>query len=740
MARRVFHSFVLFIIIIGQILASRYIPRARGYRCVGDCPGCPDYCGCAITDSALYIQDCIKDPGNVLDDIILGNRNVTYLQLRACRLSRLPTAVCRLRRLYLLSVPDNQLLDLPWACLHKIHTLRRIWAPYNRFSILRNDVLYGFRNLQRLDMSRCRVTEIEEDVFTDVSRLPRLTHVDLSHNYIESVDPWAMMFEHPISMVFNNNRISRFTNRPGWVYNCAMGRRPGRMELQHNKISHMMDIWLGWKFTESSARCFYGDFGLSSLDIRNNDLNCDCRDVSIYRILRAPVLGALRCASPPKLRGRIIGEIDLSEFVCHVHDGCPRGCDCISPDWMNMTVRCSVRCPEDGLETLPNGLPSRPKQNYRYHLFLQQNIITSLEYRPYLKFVATLVVSGNKLRGLSVDALKTLENIDRLYLDGNKLERLPDQISKVNMNSVTEMRFQDNMWRCDCHGLQTKRWLVQHQGVISDWRNIHCTYPYRLKGEAMLTLPDDLFICGDPPNKLTITKDKLNIAKDKLTITFSIVGTFSACVVFLILPVIIYTKRVWIYKTFKWHPMDWDECQDENSEFDIFVSYANEDEEFVGDYLIPVLISHGFKVCFHKIHFLPGTPIHTNIEHAVYNSKRTLLFLSNFFSNSDYCMWEFNVALDRDLEGRTRRLVVIKDTDLDVGRLDKTLQTYLHRMTYVERESEYLWDNLLYALPINRLGNPRAQNGAMTMLDLLNDAIQLDRPENHQERHEDTAF
>ena len=728
MARRESHSFVLFIIIIGHILAYTDISLDHGYRCDGDCPGCPDYCHCTVTDSALVIFRCSKDAGDDLDDIILDNRNVTYLHLGHCGLSTLPTAVCRLRRLHGLALPGNRLVDLPWACLHKIHTLSEIVTPFNRFSVLRNGVLYGFRNLQHLDMSWCRVSEIEEDVFTNVSRLPHLTVVDLSHNYIESVDPWHMMFEHDISMFFNHNRISRFTNRPGWVYNCAMARRPGLMDLQHNNISHMMDIWLGWKITESSGRCFSSNFDFSSLDIRNNNLNCDCRDVSIYRILKVSqmhqVLGALRCASPPKLNGTIIGEIDLSEFVCHVHDGCPHGCDCIDTDWINMTVRCS----EDGLETLPNGLPTRPKQNYRYHLFLQQNNITSLEYRPYLEFVATLVVSGNKLRDLSVYALRRLENIDRLYLDGNKLERLPDQISKVNMSSVTEMRFQDNMWRCDCNGLQTKRWLVQHQRVISDWRKINCTHPDRLKGEAMLTLPDDQFICDDPANK------------DKLTITFSIVGALSACVVFMILPVIIYTKRVLIYKTFKWHPMDWDECQGENSEFDIFVSYANEDEEFVGDYLIPVLISHGFKVCFHKIHFLPGTPIHTNIEHAVYNSKRTLLFLSNFFSNSDYCMWEFNVALDRDLEGRTRRLVVIKDTDLDVGRLDKSLQTYLHRMTYVERESEYLWDNLLYTLPINRLGTPRDPNEAMTVLDLLNDAIQLDRPENHQERHEDTAF
>ena len=533
MARRESHSFVLFILIIGHVLAS-----SDSYECRdGDCPGCPDYCRGIATKSELLIDDCSKDPGDDLDDIILDNRNVTQLSLKNCHLSTLPTVVCKLRRLSALLLPYNQLLDLPWACLHKIHTLTAISAPYNRFSVLRNGVLYGFDNLYHLNMSECRVREIEEDVFTDVSRLPHLTVVDLSRNYIESVDPWAMMFERPITMVFNNNHISRFTNRPGWVYNCSMARRRGLMKLQYNNISHMMDIWLGWKFTESSARCLSSNFDFSSLDIRNNNLNCDCRDVSIYRILNVAhmhqFLGALRCASPPKLRGRIIGEIDLSEFVCHVHDGCPHGCDCISTDWINMTVR----CPENGLETLPNGLPSRPKQNYRYHLFLQHNKITSLEYRPYLKFVATLVVSDNKLRYLSVDALGRLENTDRLYLDGNNLERLPDLISKVNTSYVTEMRFKDNMWRCDCNGLQTKRWLVQHQGVISDWREIHCTHPDRLTGATMLTLPDDQFICGDPPNKET------------LTIVFSIVGTFSACVVFILLPMIIYINRVWIYNT-----------------------------------------------------------------------------------------------------------------------------------------------------------------------------------------------
>ena len=80
-------------------------------------------------------------------------------------------------------------------------------------------------------------------------------YVDLSHNYIESVDPWVMFLERPILIMFENNRISRFTNRPGWVYNCSMPTpRTGVMVLKGNNIRHMMDIYLGWNLTEASAR------------------------------------------------------------------------------------------------------------------------------------------------------------------------------------------------------------------------------------------------------------------------------------------------------------------------------------------------------------------------------------------------------------------------------------------------------------------------------------------------------
>ena len=170
MARRESHSFVLFIIIIGHILASRIaigMVRARnleggGKGNLGDVIGsntsCPDYCHChTYPHATLTIHGCSKDPGDDLDDIILDNRNTTTLDISNCHLSTLPTAVCKLNRLQALYLTNNQLLDLPWACLHKMDTLMKIRARNNNFSVLRNGVLYGFKQLSELNMSMAGV-------------------------------------------------------------------------------------------------------------------------------------------------------------------------------------------------------------------------------------------------------------------------------------------------------------------------------------------------------------------------------------------------------------------------------------------------------------------------------------------------------------------------------------------------------------------------------------------------------
>ena len=53
---------------------------------------------------------------------------------------------------------------------------------------------------------------------------------------------------------------------------------------------------------------------------------------------------------------------------------------------------------------------------------------------------------------------------------------------------------------------------------------------------------------------------------------------------------------------------------------------------------------------------------------------------------------------------KTRRLIVIKDTDLDMSKLDASEVHYFETHTYTERENPKFWKLLENNLPKQRLG------------------------------------
>ena len=131
---------------------------------------------------------------------------------------------------------------------------------------------------------------------------------------------------------------------------------------------------------------------------------------------------------------------------------------------------------------------------------------------------------------------------------------------------------------------------------------------------------------------------------------------------------------------------------------------ADADSDYVENFLIPELERRDFRVLYHREHFHPGKPIHVNMSEAFEKSKRTLVFFSNSFRESGYSMFEFHSAHDLDIQNKTRRLITIKDTDLDMGKLDISEVHYFRTHTYVDREDVKFWKLLENALPRKRLG------------------------------------
>ena len=79
--------------------------------------------------------------------------------------------------------------------------------------------------------------------------------------------------------------------------------------------------------------------------------------------------------------------------------------------------------------------------------------------------------------------------------------------------------------------------------------------------------------------------------------------------------------------------------------YDVFISYANEDKEFVEQKLVPILedsssSEYKYRCLVHVRDFIPGDQIMDQIVNAVTNSTRTLIVLSKAFLQSNWALQE----------------------------------------------------------------------------------------------------
>ena len=169
--------------------------------------------------------------------------------------------------------------------------------------------------------------------------------------------------------------------------------------------------------------------------------------------------------------------------------------------------------------------------------------------------------------------------------------------------------------------------------------------------------------------------------------------------------------------------------------YDVFISYAHEDKELARE-LLEFLENNGCKVCFHQRDFMPGEPIYENILEAIYTNKRVLCLVTPNFLQSEYCLDEFSIAQSHNVERKCRRLVIMKHEEFDIdtgidnehkeddqvnitaqllpagesaessGPLDRAsvLRDFVARHTYINLSADSWRDQLLYAMPIDRLG------------------------------------
>ena len=614
---------------------------------------CPQTCNCYQQNSQQLTVDCGRSEVNesilseqldlLLSDDALGER-LTSLRISNTPLTQVPQSVCRLYNLTSLGLDHNRLTSLPDNCFTNMISLRHLSAAGNSIAKLQDGLFDGLNSLVELRVGWNPITTIGLHVLSNQFDLVNLKTIDLSNNKLQTLEPWPFIrglhgspnSHVPVFINLSSSQISTFTNNIKHRISCS-SRSYLKLELGYNNIRHINDVVVGWNLSAWTVLCemfpgpnshqwmnghhplkFVGPF-------YSRQYVCDCQDFFYHYISRTYVihysltdpLALFVCSAPPHLEYKVARSVPLEEFVCQLADRCPSGCRCVYRPY-NATLH--VYCSAANLSSLPLDLPPLPKSYVRYKLDFSNNKLRRLEHRSYFVNTSILDVGNCSISIVDIDAWREFAEMKRLfvrpqvYLHNNKIESLPVEVTGINLTSGT-ISLNHNPWKCSCGNRWMIAWFKSLSSPFPNGGDVMCASPSRLKGRSIAESGDDDF-CVDPAMRM---------------LKISLSPTLSVVVVLLLSGFAVYRLRGRLYRKWKFHPFDRDECAGEDMDYDVFLCCSSEDHSPNGLHVLQLLESNGYRVCYHLRDFLAGAAIADNMIEAIQRSKRTVCLLSTNF-------------------------------------------------------------------------------------------------------------
>ena len=141
------------------------------------------------------------------------------------------------------------------------------------------------------------------------------------------------------------------------------------------------------------------------------------------------------------------------------------------------------------------------------------------------------------------------------------------------------------------------------------------------------------------------------------------------------------------------------EGSDEEYEYDAFVSFHSDDQDWVWDELHENLDrtqanaetddQPRFRLCIHERDFVPGGLIEENILRSIESSRKTIVVLSRNFLKSPWCEFELQIARRECIErGRDLIIAVMLEPLPGDIRISRSVERLIHKNTYIEWPTE----------------------------------------------------
>lgn len=240
--------------------------------------------------------------------------------------------------------------------------------------------------------------------------------------------------------------------------------------------------------------------------------------------------------------------------------------------------------------------------------------------------------------------IEHMKNLKTLDLSSNYINYLSKEaqmsIQKLNVTESVDLFL--NPLSCSCESLDFLIWIYEFSQFFISFDFYSCYYDNEEK-----------FFDSLPLIISELSKDcEIHVFHFE---KYIILGTAFFIVILIILGVVIFNKD-WI--KFKYYTRKLrlrikrrdPEHIPFNMEYDVFISYAEEDIDFVRNKLEKELKIRNISVCNHQDHFVPGKTIVENIVYSLEHSRITVCVVTEDFFKSKHCKMEAEWAYARSKE------------------------------------------------------------------------------------------
>ena len=291
---------------------------------------------------------------------------------------------------------------------------------------------------------------------------------------------------------------------------------------------------------------------------------------------------------------------------------------------------------------------------------ISENRITSLAVDTFqnLKKIQYLNVSRNMMTYWN----SSLQSSDLKYLDlsGNRFENLPDSLRDYLENlrkdgKQIKVNLGDNRIQASCDNRPFLRWLAKTDVSVL------------FNDDDGFTTKDGKWMNWNDKGSISdLVKrlDKECFPASELIIS---VCVSTICIITAICSLLSYKYRWklrhWYYSRRKRHSH---KGYNRLFEQDAFISYATSEGLFVKDKLVPALEGglHGLKLWVADRDSQVGASVAENLTHAINNSKKSVLILSQNYFRENWCNYEMNMARVESIESNRKLLVIVRYEDL----------------------------------------------------------------------------